>query len=88
VDRDIAIIGISKDDEKSIKKFVDKFELPFVMLSDTELKAIKAYGVLNKAETGAARVTFVIDEGGIIEKVFEKAKAATNAADVLEYLGG
>jgi peroxiredoxin Q/BCP len=58
------------------------------MLSDPELEVVKAYGVLGKTGLSAARVTFVIDEGGIIEKVFEKVKAATNAQDVLDYLGG
>lgn len=88
----IEIIGISKDTEKSHQKFAEKYELPFVLLSDPEFIALKAYEVWvekkvkDKVSMKTLRTTFVIDENGVIEKVFEKVKPDKNAAQVLEYL--
>jgi len=68
----------------------EKFGLPFVLLSDKDLTAIEAYGVLktnDKLVGSASRSTFVVDENGNIEKIFEKAKSTPNANDVLGYLG-
>ena len=62
-----------------------------MLLSDKELTAIEAYGVLkvnDKLVSSASRSTFVVDENGNVEKIFEKAKTTTNANDVLEYLDG
>lgn len=90
---DIAVIGISKDSVASHQKFAEKYELPFILLSDPELAAIKAYDVwqekkmYGKTSMGVVRSTFIIDEEGTIIKVFEKAKPDTNAYDILEYLG-
>ena len=92
--RGIAVIGISKDSTASHLKFADKHELPFILLSDPELKAIQAYDVwkekklYGKVSMGVVRTTYVVDENGIIEKVFPKAKPDTNAEDVLNYLDG
>jgi len=67
--------------------------LPFILLSDTELTAIKAYDVwqekslYGKKYMGVVRATYIIDEHGKIIKVFEKAKPDTNASDVLQFLG-
>ena len=86
------VIGISKDSTASHKKFEEKFSLPFVLLSDTELEAIKAYDVwqeknmYGKKTMGVVRTTYLIDENGIIEKVFGKVKAAENPAKMLEEL--
>ena len=86
---DIVVIGISKD---SHVKFKEKYELPFLLLSDTELKVIQAYDVwkekklYGKTYMGVTRSTYVIDEEGIIIKTFEKASPANNAADILQYL--
>ena len=86
------IIGISKDSTASHKKFEEKFSLPFVLLSDTELAAIKAYdawqekNMYGKKTMGVVRTTYLIDENGIIEKVFGKVKAAENPAKMLEEL--
>lgn len=91
--KDVVVIGVSKDSIKSHQKFADKYNLPFILASDPELAAIKAYDVwqekklYGKAYMGVARVTYIIDENGIIEKVFPKAKPDTNAAEILEYLG-
>ena len=90
---DIVVIGISKDSIQSHQKFAEKYELPFILLSDPELNAIKAYDVwkekklYGKTSMGVMRSTYVIDEAGIIIKVFEKAKPDTNAYDILEFLG-
>ena len=91
-DQGIAVIGISKDSVSSHKKFAEKYELPFVLLSDPELSAIQAYGVwqekklYGKTSMGVVRKTFIIDEGGRIEKIMPKVKPDTNAAEILEYL--
>ena len=89
---DIVVIGISKDSVASHQKFAEKYELPFILLSDPELQAIKAYGVwqekklYGKVSMGVVRTTFVIDENGVIEKVMPKVKPDTNAAEILAYL--
>ena len=89
---DIQVIGISKDSIKSHQKFAEKHELPFILLSNPDLVAIKAFDVwkekkmYGKTALGVVRATYIIDENGIIEKVFEKAKPDTNAQEILEYL--
>jgi len=86
------VIGISKDSVASHQKFAEKYELPFILLSDPELQAIQAYGVwqekknYGKVSMGVVRSTFVIDEEGAIEKVMPKVKPDTNAAEILAYL--
>ena len=90
---DITVIGISKDSSLSHQKFAEKYELPFILLSDPDLKAIKAYDVwqekklYGKTSLGVMRSTFIVDENGMIIKVFEKAKPDTNAYDILDFLG-
>ena len=89
---DVAVIGISKDSQRSHTNFIKKYELPFILLSDLEREAIEAYDVwkekkmYGKTSMGVVRTTYIINEEGIIEKVFEKAKPDTNAAEILEYL--
>ena len=86
------VIGISKDSVKSHQNFASKYELPFILLSDPELKAIQAYDVwqekkmYGKVSMGVVRSSFIIDEKGMVEKVMEKVKPDTNAAEILEYL--
>ena len=86
------IIGISKDSQRSHRSFIAKHQLPFLLLSDPELTAIQAYDVwkekmmYGKRVMGVVRTTYVIDEQGVIEKVFEKAKPDTNAQEILDYL--
>lgn len=90
--KDIVVIGVSKDSTASHQKFADKYNLPFILLSDTELDAIKKYGVwqekklYGKVSMGVVRTTFIIDEDGNIEKVMPKVKPDTNAQEILEYL--
>lgn len=86
------VIGISKDSVASHKKFEEKYNLPFLLLSDTELTAIKAYDVwqeknmYGKKTMGVVRTTYLIDEKGIIVKSFGKVKAAENPAQMLQTL--
>ena len=90
---DVAVIGISKDSEGSHQKFAEKFDLPFLLVSDPERTVIEAFGVwqekklYGKVSMGVVRATFIIDENGVIEKVFPRAKPDTNAAEILAYLG-
>ena len=89
---DVAVIGISKDSVASHVKFAQKYDLPFVLLSDPELQAIQAYEVwqekklYGKVSMGVVRTTYLIDEQGRIEKVMPKVKPDTNAAEILAYL--
>ena len=93
-DKNVVVIGISKDSVASHLKFAEKYELPFVLLSDPELVAIQAYGVwqekklYGKVSMGVVRSTYLIDEQGVIEKVMPKVKPDTNAAEILAYLNG
>ena len=92
--KNVVVIGISKDSVASHLKFAEKYELPFVLLSDPELQAIQAYGVwqekklYGKVSMGVVRSTYLIDEQGVIEKVMPKVKPDTNAAEILAYLNG
>ena len=89
---DVVVIGISKDSVASHLKFAQKYDLPFILLSDPELKAIQAYDVwqekklYGKVSMGVVRSTYIIDEQGMIEKVMPKVKPDTNAAEILAYL--
>ena len=91
---DAIVIGISKDSVSSHVKFAEKYNRPFVLLSDPEHEVIEAFGAwgekknYGKTYFGTVRSTFIIDENGIIEKVMPKVKPDTNAAEILEYLKG
>ena len=93
-DKNVVVIGVSKDSVASHLKFAEKYELPFVLLSDPELQAIQAYGVwqekklYGKVSMGVVRSTYLINEQGVIEKVMPKVKPDTNAAEILAYLNG
>lgn len=90
---DVVVIGVSKDSEASHRKFAEKYDLPFIILSDPELTAIKAYDVwqekkmYGKTTMGVVRTTYIIDKNGMIEDVMEKVKPDTNAAEILAKLG-
>ena len=92
--KDVAVIGISKDSVASHRKFAEKYGLPFILLSDPEGEVISAFGVwkektmFGKTALGVARTTFIIDENGIIEKVMPKVKPDTNAEEICLYLSG
>ena len=90
----MVVIGVSKDSVASHVKFAQKYELPFILLSDPELQVIQAYDVwqekklYGKVSMGVVRTTFVIDEQGNIEMVMPKVKPDTNAEEILAYLAG
>ena len=92
--RDVVVIGVSKDSVASHLKFAQKYELPFVLLSDPDLEAIQAYGVwqekklYGKVSMGVVRTTYIINPQGVIEKVMPKVKPDTNATEILAYLDG
>ena len=91
--KNVVVISISKDSVVSHQKFAQKYELPFILVSDPELQAIQGFGVwqekknYGKVSMGVVRSTFILNEEGVVEKVFPKAKPDTNAAEILEYLG-
>lgn len=88
-EKNAVVIGISKDSVASHKRFEQKYNLPFTILSDTELSAIQAYDVwkekknYGKVSMGVVRTTYLIDENGIIIKAVGKVKAAENPAQML-----
>jgi len=88
----IEVIGISKDSVTSHIKFAEKYDLPFILLSDPELIAIKAYDVwqekkmCGKVSMGVVRTTFIINEEGYIEAVMPKVKPDTNADEIISLL--
>ena len=75
------VLGVSKDSVGSHKKFEEKYNLPFTLLSDPELSCIQAYDVwkekvnYGKKSMGVVRTTYLIDENGVIEKAFDKVNA-------------
>ncbi|MGC6470130.1 MAG: thioredoxin-dependent thiol peroxidase [Flavobacteriales bacterium] len=84
------VLGVSADSISSHKKFIDKFDLPFNLLSDSDKAVINAFGVwgpktfMGKKYDGIHRTTFVIDENGIIEKIFTKVKTKEHTQQILE----
>src|SRR3990167_1594342 len=89
---DAVVLGVSPDDTKSHNKFIDKFKLPFTLLSDPEKAICKAYGVwvkksmYGKEYMGVARTTFIIGKDGKIEKIYEKVKPEGHAEEVLNFI--
>ncbi len=83
------IVGVSKDNEKSHKGFIEKFNLPFPLISDTEaviLQAYEAWGekkFMGKQYVGIIRKTYVIDENGIILDIIEKVNTKSHAAQII-----
>ena len=89
----IRVLGISKDNAKSHAKFIDKYTLPFTLLSDSEpcpvAESYESYGLkkfMGREYMGMMRHTFVIDAEGKLEKIYKKVKAATMADDILKDL--
>ena len=84
------VIGISKDSEKSHQRFAEKHNLSFTLLSDEDTSTIQAYeawgekSLYGKRYMGIIRMTYVIDEDGIIIKAYDKVKVATHAEDILK----
>ncbi|MCC5943352.1 MAG: thioredoxin-dependent thiol peroxidase [Bernardetiaceae bacterium] len=86
------IVGVSKDDEKSHQKFIDKYDLPFPLIADTDTKINQDYGVwkekkmFGKTYMGTQRTTFVIDEEGKIIDIIKKVKTDNHADQILASL--
>ena len=89
VEKGAVVLGVNKDSVASHKRFEEKYGLPFTLLSDTELSCIQAYDVWKEKKMygnvsmGVVRTTYLIDENGIIEKAYDKVKAADNPAQML-----
>ena len=83
------VLGVSTDDEKSHRKFIEKEKLPFRLLADTDKKIHDAYGtwveksMYGRKYMGTARVTFVIDEKGVIDEIIEKVDTKNHVAQIL-----
>ncbi len=88
--QNIAIVGVSADDEKKHTKFIEKYNLPFPLLADTDKKMINDYGVwglkkfMGKEYDGIHRTTFLVDEKGVIVDIIEKPKTKAHAEEILE----
>ncbi len=85
-----AVLGVSPDTEKKHLKFIEKYNLTFDLLADTEKETIQAYGVwveksmYGKQYMGVARTTFIIDEEGNIADIIEKVKTKDHTAQILK----
>jgi len=85
-----AILGVSSDSEKSHQKFIKKYNLPFRLLADTDKSIHEKYGtwveksMYGRKYMGTARITFIIDEHGMIEKVIDKVNTKEHTGQILE----
>ncbi len=92
-EKGVAVIGVSKDSVASHLKFAEKYDLPFVLLSDPTHEVIEAYGAwqekknYGKVSMGVVRTTYLIGEDGRIKQVMSKVKPDTNAEEILAFLG-
>ncbi len=92
-EKNIKILGVSTDNEKSHQKFISKYELPFTLLTDANHAVADSYGsygekkFMGKTYNGVLRKTFLIDENGKIKKIFDKVNVGEHAAEVLEAFG-
>lgn len=78
----IQVFGISKDSVKSHKKFEEKYNLPFTLLSDLDKKVIESYGA--KKAIGTKRISYLIDKEGKITKAYDKVSPEAHADEILE----
>ena len=92
-EKNIRVLGVSTDDEKSHQKFISKYALPFTLLADTDKNIVNLYEVYGeksmygKKYMGVLRKTFLIDEEGKIKKIFDKVNVSEHAAEVLKAFG-
>ena len=90
VARGYNVIGVSKDSAASHRKFADKYELPFTLLSDTSTQMLQAFGawgekkMYGKTVMGTIRRTFIFDENGILERIIEKVDTKNHASQILK----
>jgi peroxiredoxin Q/BCP len=89
-EKGISIIGVSMDDERLHQRFIDKFDLPFPLISDIDKKVIELFGVwgtkkfMGKVYDGIHRTTFIINEKNIIIGIIEKPKTKVHSEEILE----
>lgn len=89
VARGYNVVGVSKDSVASHRRFKDKYELPFTLLSDTSLKLLQDFGawgekkMYGRTVTGTIRKTYVFDEEGVLERIIEKVDTKNHAAQLL-----
>ncbi|MBU1100053.1 MAG: thioredoxin-dependent thiol peroxidase [Bacteroidetes bacterium] len=87
------VVGVSVDPVARHKKFSEKYDLPFILLSDEDKKVVEKYGVwteksmYGKKYMGIVRTTFIIDENGIILKIFPKVKVNGHVGEIINFLG-
>ena len=92
LEKGAVVIGVSKDDGESHKKFKTKYDLPFYLVSDPDAEMIKAYGAWGKKSMygkeyeGIMRYTYVIDEAGTVIKAFEKVNTESHGEEILAVL--
>ena len=90
VGKGFEVVGVSPDSETSHQKFISKHSLPFNLIADTEKNILKAYGawglkkMYGREYEGVMRTTYIIDEGGVIEKVFAKVKTKEHVEQILK----
>ena len=93
IKRGFEVLGVSPDSEKSHTRFAGKYNLPFPLIADTEKQILKEFGawgeknMYGKTSEGVLRTTFVINEEGIIEKVFSKVDTKNHTKQILDGLG-
>lgn len=86
------VVGVSTDDEKSHQKFINKYQLPFTLISDTDKQIVESYGVwveknmYGKKYMGTARKTFILDKEGKIKKVIDKVDTKNSSQQVLDLM--
>ena len=89
MEKGYAVVGVSGDSENMHKKFIEKNNLPFPLIADTEKEILKTYGVwgpkkfMGKVKDGIHRTTFVIDENGIISEVIEKVNTKDHTNQII-----
>ena len=89
-DAGYALLGVSADSQKKQRNFSEKYSFPFPLLADEEKQVIEAFGVwgpkkfMGREYDGIHRMTFLIDENGVVERVIEKVKTKAHAAQILE----
>ena len=89
-DAGYALLGVSADSQKKQRNFSEKYSFPFPLLADEDKQVIEAFGVwgpkkfMGREYDGIHRITFLIDENGLVERVIEKVKTKAHAAQILE----
>ena len=85
-----AVVGVSKDSEKSHQKFIEKYNLPFPLIADTDTTITQAYDswglkkFMGREYMGTLRKTFIINEKGIIEEIIDKVNTSDHTAQILK----